>query len=270
MDDAPGERSLYRDIFRCTGEPSGKFGIPFEEPDIAAIDHAARLIDQALEVAEKTIHPGIRPVQLAEKIESFLQGKGADRGIIIHISPEDTVWHGIPDGRILKDGAIVSVDVSCSVNGWWADSARTFAVGTVNDERSALCESALLGTKIAVSSMFAGSDGSSTSRLIGEMCRKHSVRLVGAGAGHRIGRRLHEIPSITYDGRNHETLKPGLVYTAEPVFTSGNADIYINSSGQAVTSDGKPSAHFEVTVLVLEQAVRVLGSPDWFNGRGLR
>jgi len=211
------------------------------------------------------IQPGIQTFDLAMSLEKTLQGRGADPGLLISISPEDTAWHGIPGDRVLKSGEIVTIDIACSVRGWWADAARTFPVGKIDEKRKNLLKAAWLMTKELVSVIRDGESGAGTSAAVSKLAGIRGVSLLGEGAGHGIGRKLHELPSLTYDGRIHDTMRAGRLYTVEPVLSSGNGRIQISRDGSALTVDGEPVAHFELTFLLIGHGTQILGSPEWIN-----
>ncbi|RKX97156.1 MAG: hypothetical protein DRZ90_07190 [Spirochaetes bacterium] len=264
MDNVFGGKSLFEDIFPSTEKYNGKSNTA-SPPDITAVDSAARLIHQTLELAGIFICPGIRTIDLAESLEKSLKGRGADSGVLLSISPEDTVWHGIPGERKLKSGEIVTVDISCSVRGWWADAARTFPVGIIDEKRKELICAAWKATAKLATTMKPGQIGVESAETVSNVTGRWNVSLISEGAGHGIGRKMHEPPSLTYDGRTHEPLRSGYFYTAEPVLSSGNGKILIADDGSAVTADGEPSAHFEVTLLLIEHGTQILGSPDWIK-----
>jgi len=230
-----------------------------------AVDSAARFIFQALELAEILIQPGIQTIELAESLEKSLIGRGADTGIIISISPEDIAWHGIPGKRSLSSGEIVTVDIACSVRGWWADAARTYPVGDIDKKRKNLLCAAWKATNNLVSMIKVGERGIGTTAAVEMITHEYGVSLISEGAGHGIGRGLHFPPSLTYDGRTHEPMVDGFLYTAEPVFTSGKGEINISRNGSAVTIDGEPTAHFELTMLLIRNGTQILGSPEWIS-----
>jgi methionyl aminopeptidase len=262
MERDPGERSLFEDIFRSIERPSGDR----DALDLCAVDRAARMIRETLDFAVDGITAGMTTGSLALSAVSILEGMGADPGsVIVRISPENVVWHGLPGSRILTEGEIVTLDIACSVRGWWADSARTCGVGRIGAKRENLIRAALAGMKEAVNGMCAGSDGLSVSESISGICKEYGVSLIGEGAGHGLGRAVHEPPSITYDGSAHDRLRSDRVYTAEPIFTSGDGKIAISGDGSAATADGEPSAHFEATVLLTEHGPLVLGGSDWMD-----
>ncbi len=265
MDDVFGGKSLFEDIFPSTEKHKGKTNTTGENPDITAVDTAARLIHQALELAVIFIDPGLRTIDLAESLEKALKSRGVDPGVLISISPEDTVWHGIPGERKLKSGELVTVDIACSVRGWWADAARTFAVGKIDEKRRKLMCAAWMATKKLTETMIPGQNGIESAASVLNVTGRWNVSLISEGAGHGIGRKLHVPPSLTYDGRTHEPLRSGCLYTAEPVLSSGNGKVLISSDGSALTADGEPSAHFEVTLLLIRHGTQILGSPDWIE-----
>ncbi len=157
------------------------------------------------------------------------------------------------------------MDIACSVRGWWADAARTFPVGVIDERRRELICAAWTATKKLATTMKPEEIGIESSKSVLSITEKWNVSLVSEGAGHRIGQKMHEPPSLTYDGRTHEALRSGYIYTAEPVLSSGNGKIHISEDGSAVTADGEPSAHFEVTFLLIEHGTQILGSPEWFE-----
>jgi len=198
-------------------------------------------------------------------LEKSLLGRGADPGFLINISPEDTAWHGMPGEGVLRSGEIVTIDIACSVRGWWADAARTFPVGIIDQKRKNLLETAWNLTRELVAGIREGENGSGTSALVSELTGASGVSLLTEGAGHGIGRRLHELPSLTYDGRIHDPMRAGRLYTVEPVISPGNGRIGIYGDGSARTEDGEPVAHFEVTFLLIQHGTQILGSPEWIN-----
>ncbi|MCK5736684.1 MAG: M24 family metallopeptidase [Spirochaetaceae bacterium] len=218
-----------------------------------------------MEFAEAYLYPGISTLELAEILEKSLMSRAVDPGVIIGISPEETAWHGIPGKRKLKTGELVTIDIACSVRGWWADAARTFPIGSVDAKRENLMLSAWMATKEIVSIIREKQKGIEVSRYISNLTRERGVSLIREGAGHGIGRRIHELPSLTYDGRTHAPFQADFLYTAEPVFSAGNGEILISTDGSAVSADSEPTAHFEVTMLLLKHGAHILGAPDWIN-----
>ena len=123
------------------------------------MDRAARLINRGFLLARDVLEPGISTLQLADEINAFLAYSGADAGTVIRISPEAIAWHGIPNDVPLLEGQIVTIDIACSLRGWWADGARSFAVGKTDSRRENLLRAALEATRIAVRHIREGRTG---------------------------------------------------------------------------------------------------------------
>ena len=258
MSEEPGEKSLYEAIF-----PS--IAPPIERPgehlcDIAAADRAARIIHHVFECIETILETGITTHEIADWALFLARQAGIDPRPIISVSPEEVAWHGPPNDRRLHSGEIFTLDMACSVRGVWVDYARTFPVGAIDAERRNLLNASWKATQAAWNALSECSNGADAIRHI---CSGHHVALIPQGSGHGVGGRLHMEPMISYDTPRVFPLAPGCLYTAEPVLTSGAGAVRIQKDGSAVTEDGFPTAHFEVTILFLEHGSQILGNPKW-------
>ena len=258
MDGAAGAHSLFSDIFRSESKAESKA----DEEGVNAVDRAARCIRCSLEKLAGKLRPGMRTGEIAVKLQKILNSFRVDPGMIIRICPDEVAWHGLPGARRIRDGEIVTVDAACSVQGWWADAAVTFAVGEVNEERKRLMSAAVRAVNSAAAFIREGEDGTAAAGALKAVLREYDVRLIPEAAGHRVGRCLHDGPALTYDGRPYPPIAAGAVYTAEPVLTTGSGEVIIADDGSAVTADGAPTAHFELPVLALRKKGRILGSPE--------
>lgn len=208
------------------------------------------------------LRPAMRTSEIAVKLQNILLGRHIDPGMIIRICPDETAWHGFPGDRRIRDGEIITVDAACSLQGWWADVAVTFTVGEVNEERKRLITAARRAMLSAALFIREGETGTAVAEAVGAVLKEYDVRLIPEGAGHRVGRRLHDGPALTYDGRPHPPVRAGFVYTAEPILTTGSGEVRIAADGSAVTADRSPAAHFELPILALEGEGRILGAPS--------
>lgn len=246
---------MFEDISAFTNE-CGELPAPGSD---TSIGRTAQHIIKALKKVSVHVKSGYRTRKLASIAYEYLKASRVDsNSIIICISPEDVAWHGMPGSRIIKEGEIVTVDIACSLKGYWADMAYTFPVGRIDAKRKNLLEAALKGTRL-ISKNLSVEKWQTASDKIQQHCHKYNVRVIPEAAGHGIGRRLHDEPKLAYVGHQHETVISGRYYTAEPVFTSGNGQISISEDGSFVTVDKEPAAHFELTVLALMQSSLICG-----------
>jgi len=171
--------------------------------------------------------------------------------------------HGIPGERVLKNGDIVSVDCGSIKNGYYGDSAYTFAVGEVEPGVMELLrrtyESLFLAVEVAVAGKRVGDIGSA----VQEHVESFGYSVVRELVGHGIGRKLHEKPDIPNFGRKGTGIKlqDGLVICIEPMINLGTKNIIQSKDGWTIrTADGSPSAHFELTVVVRKEKPEILST----------
>jgi methionyl aminopeptidase len=197
-------------------------------------------------------------------VPSFKGLYGCPSSILISVN-EDVV-HGIPNARAYKEGDIASIDAGVFMNGFHADSAYTFAIGDVKEDRIRLLkvtkESLYLGIEKAV----AGNRVGMISSTIQEYCeRKHGYRCVRELVGHGVGQTLHEDPQVPNFGKPNDgpLLPENCVIAIEPMVNQGRKDVYTKSDKWTVaTQDHKPSAHFEHTICVKTGKPEILTSFD--------
>ncbi|MCG8451671.1 MAG: methionyl aminopeptidase [Spirochaetales bacterium] len=228
------------------------------------MDEAASIIQKSLKRFQQKLQPGWTTAKAVDFISQVLLEEGAEGGFFVQISPEEVAWHGQGGARVLQNGELVTADVACHVGGFWADMACTFPIGLVNQKRLNLLEAAQRGTLAALGALGVGTKGKRVFEVLQGICEHYSVALIREGAGHGIGRRLHQSPSLTYDGRLHEELLGQHFYTVEPVFSAGNSDLLWNEDGSVQTLDASPTAHFEITIVLEDHGPRVLGGWPFF------
>lgn len=186
---------------------------------------------------------------------------GSPFGKVICTSVNDAALHGLPHDYTLQDGDLLSLDFAASVDGWVADSAITFAVGTPRDEDLRLVEvtSAALDAGIAAATV--GNRIGDISAAIGDVAHAAGYKVNLDFGGHGVGHEMHGDPHIANDGRRGRglPLRAGLVFAIEPWFMLGTDKIYTDADGWTLRSkDGSRAAHFEHTVAVTESGPVVL------------
>jgi methionyl aminopeptidase len=241
--------------------------------EIEQIRKSCQIVASILNVLKKTIEPGITCYELNELAEKLIAQKGASpafkgyRGFptALCTSVNDQIVHGIPDGRRLKEGDIVSLDLGVELSGYFGDCAITVAVGKIHEEAERLLKvteaSLYLGIKQAVvdNRLF------DISYAIQSWVEENGFSVVRDFVGHGIGSGLHEEPQVPNFGIPHQgpCLKEGMVLALEPMVNAGSFKIKILADGwTAVTADGSLSAHFEHTIAITSNGPEILSKLD--------
>ena len=179
----------------------------------------------------------------------------------ICISVNDEVVHGIGSNRKLKNGDIVTLDISMSYKGYHSDSAATYPIGTITKDKQDLLDHTKEALYEGLSKVKAGAKLGDISHAIETCAHKHHLGVVEELCGHGIGTKLHEDPDIPNFGNEGEglTLKSGMTFAIEPMLNMGTKHVCIlDDDWTIVTEDGKPSAHFEHTVVVKDDGYEIL------------
>ena len=173
--------------------------------------------------------------------------------------------HGIPGDRIIKDGDIVSLDIVTELNGYYGDSAKTFAIGEIDEESKKLLEVTEKSREIGIEAAVVGNRLGDLGHAIQSYVEKNGFSVVRDFAGHGVGLDLHEEPMIPNYGRKGRGLKieNGMVLAIEPMVNVGTYKVAIMPDGwTVVTRDGKRSAHFEHSVAIIDGKAVVLSELD--------
>lgn len=241
------------------------------QEEIELIRESSLLVAKTLAEVAKVIRPGITTLELDKVAETFIRDHQATPAFLNYngfpnslcISVNSQVVHGIPNGSMLKDGDICSVDCGVLKNGFYGDSAYTFAIGEVAQETLSLLrvtrESLYKGIEKAV----AGNRLGDVSHAIQEHAESNGYSVVRELVGHGIGRHLHEKPEVPNYGKRGAglVLREGLVIAIEPMINMGGKAVVHERDGWTVrTADNLPSAHFEHTVAIRKGEADILSS----------
>ena len=246
--------------------------------DIKALEKmrtAGKLLASIFDNVEKTIFAGTSTQAIDSWIEEQLtkhnlvsQSKGY-KGYkhVSCISINDVIVHGVPsEAVILKDGDLVKVDVCAAWQGYCADMARCFIVGSVIDKKVAdLVAVAREALNAGIAQAVAGNRLYDISAAIQQYVEKHKYGVVRDFAGHGIGLRMHEDPDVPNFGTSGTgmRLKAGMTFAIEPMITMGSYEVYIDRDGwTARTKDALWAAHVEDTVLITENEPEILTRPS--------
>ena len=230
---------------------------------------AGRIVAETLALLESHVRPGVTTIELNRLAEDECRrqgGKPAFKGYggfpyAICSSPNDRVVHGFPDDKPLQEGDILSIDFGVFYNGFYGDSAITFAVGVLDDETQRLVTATRESLYLAIKNAVPNGWLSDVSHAVQSWVEPKGFSVVREFVGHGIGRNLHEAPQIPNYGKAGQgpRLKTGMVLAIEPMINAGMPGVKILEDGwTAVTQDGKRSAHFEHTVAITDNGPEIL------------
>lgn len=219
------------------------------------------LVSRTLAEVAKHIKPGVTTQKLDSLAEEFIRAHGAVPGFLgyngypatLCISVNDAVVHGIPSSYELREGDIVSVDCGTFLHGFYGDSAFTFPVGEVKPEVQRLLKVTRECLELGIEAAVAGGRVGDISYAVQSHAESNGYSVVRELVGHGIGRHMHEKPEVpNYGARGRgPKLVDGMAICIEPMINLGTKHVYQDLDGWTIrTRDGKPSAHFELAVVV--------------------
>jgi methionyl aminopeptidase len=237
--------------------------------EIDRMRRAGRLVGHTLTVVSAAVRPGVSLLDLDRLAERTIRGAGAIPSFVgyhgfpatLCLSPNDRVVHGIPDGYILREGDILSVDCGAIVEGYHGDAAVTVGVGEVDEAATRLLETTERAMWAGIAQVRAGNRLSDIGHAVEQVARAPGYGVVREYVGHGIGTRMHEEPQVPNYGRPGRGLRldVGLVLAIEPMVNEGGAETDVLDDGwTVVTADGSRSAHFEHTVAITPDGPEVL------------
>lgn len=242
------------------------------DDEIRAMERAGRILAELFVEIEPRVVPGATTGELDRFAEDFIRSHEgavpAFKGLYgfpasLCTSINEEVVHGIPSGRKLKSGDIVSVDAGVKLDGWFADAARTFPVGTVDETTALLLEVTRRALAAGIEQARPGNRLGDVGHAIQQIAEAAGFGVVRDLVGHGIGREPHEEPQVPNYGRPGRGLRlqAGLVLAIEPMVNAGQIGVKtLPDRWTVVSADGSRSAHFEQTVAILEDGPRVLTS----------
>lgn len=237
--------------------------------ELEKLRESNRIVGLVMKELKKAVKPGVSTLKLDELAERLLIDQGAIpafkgyRGFqhTICASVNEQVVHGIPSGRKLKEGDIISIDLGAKHDGYYGDHAMTIPVGRVSKQAQRLlkcCEEALWK---GIEKARPGARLFDISHAIQEFAEAGGYGVVREYVGHGIGSKLHEEPQIPNfgDAGTGPELRPGMVLAIEPMLNEGTEEVKVLSDNwTVVTADTKLSAHFEHSIAITDSEPDVL------------
>ncbi len=239
------------------------------EREIELIARSCQIVAETLNLLGENIAIGVSLIDLDKIAEDYIVSQGARpafKGYMgfpstLCISIDDEVVHGIPRDVQLKEGQIVGIDCGAEKNGYYGDSARTFAVGTIDEKKAQLMKVTQESLMKGIEAAHEGNYVSDIGHAIQSHVENHGYSVVRELVGHGIGTQLHEEPQVPNYGKPKHgyKLKAGMVIAIEPMINMGRKEIVTDSDGWTVrTKDGSMSAHFEHTIAITKDDPRIL------------
>ncbi len=248
--------------------------------EIELLRESAHLVGRTLAEVGRRIRPGVTTGELDRVGEEYIRRHGASPAFkgykvgrlvfpaSLCISVNDVVVHGIPGAYRLQEGDLVTVDCGVLLNGYYGDSAFTFAVGQLAPENARLC-------RVTYESLYEGIARAVTGGRIGDIahavqsyCESRGYGVVRDLVGHGIGRSLHEDPQVPNYGQQGagRKLKENLTICIEPMINRGTFEVTTDDDGWTVrTEDGLPSAHYEHMVVVRGGEAEILSTFEYIE-----
>lgn len=242
--------------------------------ELDAMREAARHVAEVLLELRELAKPGVTTGDLDQHARKAIKRRGVQSSFlgygphglppypgVVCVSVNDEIVHGIPGGRVLEEGDVVSVDFGVSYEGYHGDSAFTVTLGSTSEEARRLVEATRDALERGIEQMVPGNRLSDIGHAVQVRAESEGFSVVRQFVGHGIGREMHEPPQIPNYGPpgRGPRLKPGMVFAIEPMVTAGGPDVAIlEDEWTAVTTDGSLAAHFEHTILITDHGPEVL------------
>jgi len=231
------------------------------DEEVGLLKESNMLVSKTLAEVARHIKPGVTTLFLDQLAETFIRDNGAIPGFkgyggfpnTLCTSVNDEVVHGIPSSYTLKEGDIISIDCGVILEGWYGDSAYTFAVGDIEEDVKRLLEYTRASLEEGVKAAVAGNRIGDISSAVQTKAESGGFSVVRELVGHGIGKKLHEPPEVPNFGKrgSGSKMEKGLVICIEPMINIGKKETWQTKDGWTIkTADGLPSAHFEYAVAV--------------------
>jgi len=241
--------------------------------EISLLKKAGNIVYLTHQYLKDYIKPGITTKELDKLAEDFIRSQGATPSFkhyngypaSICTSVNNEVVHGIPSGRKLREGDIISIDIGACYKGYHGDSAWSYPVGSISSKKQYLLEHTEKALFKGLSEIKPGARIGDISNAIETYANCHKLGVVRELVGHGVGSKLHEEPDVPNFGKKNTgpILKEGMVIAVEPMLNLGTREIFIlDDDWTIITGDNKPSAHFEHTVVVTKDGYKILTGDD--------
>jgi methionyl aminopeptidase len=239
--------------------------------EIELMRESALVVSRTLGMLAKEVKPGVTSLYLDKLAEEYIRSQGAEPAFLglygfpnsLCMSPNAQVVHGIPNDKPLQEGDIISIDCGALKNDFYGDHAYTFAVGEIDPETQKLLDVTKESLYVGIREFRVGKRVGDVGYAIQNYCEQHGYGVVRELVGHGLGRKMHEDPEMPNYGRRGRGKKfvEGMVVAIEPMINMGTHRTNHLSDGWTIlTRDGKPSAHFEHDVAIVDGKPELLST----------
>jgi methionyl aminopeptidase len=234
---------------------------------------AGRILGGARKAIEPMMIPGGNAGDVDRTIENYIRdhggspafknqdnGRGAKFPASVCFSIDAEVVHGIPAGRIMKEGQVIGIDIGVVYKGYYADSAWTYGIGEISKECRQLMEVTLRSLELGIAEAKAGARLSNIGHAIQSYAESFGYGVIRELVGHGIGKSLWEDPQIPNygDPGRGPLLRKNMAIAIEPMIAMGTADVDMKGDWDVLTRDRKPAAHYEHTLVITEGEPEIL------------
>ncbi|MEM9141422.1 MAG: type I methionyl aminopeptidase [Bacteroidota bacterium] len=239
--------------------------------EVELVRESALIVSKTLGMLASEIKPGVSSLYLDGLAETFIRDHKAEPGFLgmynfpntLNMSPNAQVVHGIPNTDPLQEGDIISVDCGALKNGFYGDHAYTFEVGEVAETTRTLLRVTKESLYIGIREFKLGNRVGDVGHAVQQYCESHGYGVVRELVGHGLGKKLHESPEMPNYGKRGRGKKfaEGMVVAIEPMINMGTRRIKQLRDGWTIlTADGKPSAHFEHNIALVNGKPELLST----------
>lgn len=237
--------------------------------DVARIRRSCRICENVLVQLSGCIREGVTTKELdsfaevlirKQKAQPVLKGYQGFPGSIC-TSVNSVVAHGMPSEYCLKDGDIITIDITIEKDGWFGDGAWTFITGKGQSHSEHLVKAAWQASVAGIMEVKAGAFLGDVGYSVNRTAEKHGCSIIKEFVGHGIGMEMHEEPHVPHFGKRGtgRRIVPGMVFTIEPVVSLGKPDILMTKQGwNCTTKDYSLAAQFENTIAVFKDRIEIL------------
>ena len=239
------------------------------EREIALMRKACKITAAARALARDMVRPGVTTQQIDKAVHDFILSQGAVPSFLhysgypasVCISVNETIIHGIPGGRVLKEGDIVSIDVGAKWGGFHGDCAATYPCGNISPEAQRLIDVTKQSFFEGIRFARQGYRVSDIGHAVQSYVEANGFSVVRSFVGHGVGENLHEepeVPNFGHPGHGPRLIR-GMTIAVEPMVNAGVYDVRVLKDGwTTVTADGKLSAHYENSLLITDGEPEIL------------